>query len=700
MKRYILGLLLGISLFLMGCQDTETTYTTISTNPDITGCEYIFLEEYGSDIIIEDIQIPYSDVLSNSSNFICPCKETGSDELIVNDSQLKTHQVIVSFDAIYPIEYIDFTNYQGTEAQGIDTVSIDISINGLSFDRIFTDYELKSGMNRISLENQMVKSVKFVFDDVNEKTAIQDLNFKLGEGYIIKEETELTNAFLRFNGWTGADGIFTFDILNGGDRIGVAHETTAFIFSDTFIGSVNQDTHLRINPKVVNNTFGYLDHTVPFDYDSLSFVYDDSEETPKSVLIPDEYIGSRARNLLDNDGLNVSNDPAAALLTNINEGTMWFSDEIENEVVIDLKDAYEVAAIFLWNYNENPEYGVKSFDLYTSLDGIDFSYLQSYNMDQASGEADEPYTKELIFDSNPTRYLKFVITDTYSEDFVGLGKIMMLSVDGDPLFGEVTAIDESTELTQNEESARLWLQDGIVLGDSVYLFPLLVKDYLTYFQVHSIGMIKMDITNDRFDYENAEYLNSPLMSRTADGGLIYYGAGVMDNRDIDGYIYIYGYKDLDGRHLLVARVTEDDFENFNEWEYYDGISWSHDINDSAGINSRVSAELSMTYINSGENAGKYMLTVMLDTTSGNVAYAISDTPYGDFSEYTIIYNTIENTYLNGAFTYNAKLHPNLSTDNKLIISYNVNSSNFSAFANADIYYPRFISMTEIRKEES
>ncbi|MBE0700321.1 MAG: hypothetical protein IH571_01415, partial [Acholeplasmataceae bacterium] len=103
--------------------------------------------------------------------------------------------------------------------------------------------------------------------------------------------------------------------------------------------------------------------------------------------------------------------------------------------------------------------------------------------------------------------------------------------------------------------------------------------------------------------------------------------------------------------------------------------------------------------NSGLYEGKYMLVVMENTTSGRISYAISDTPYGTFGDYHNIYETIENTYLKGAFTYNAKMHPHLSEPGNFLISYNVNTTQVQALADARIYYPRFIRLIEVKEQE-
>ncbi|MGI8532073.1 MAG: hypothetical protein ACR2KN_03650 [Geodermatophilaceae bacterium] len=56
-----------------------------------------------------------------------------------------------------------------------------------------------------------------------------------------------------------------------------------------------------------------------------------------------------------------------------------------------------------------------------------------------------------------------------------------------------------------------------------------------------------------------------------------------------------------------------------------------------------------------------------------------------------MYHAPESTLTPNTYTHNAKAHPNLSTPDRLLISYNVNTFDFGEnFSNADIYRPRFI----------
>ncbi len=689
MKKNILSLLIVSLLLLSACQKQLDPIVIEET-------DYVFTETVGDKIEVIDINIPYSTTEGQIDNFINIHKPKDINPLYFISSDIKTHQIIFVFEHIYPIDYIAIYNPEGKDALAVEDVDIDVSLNLLSYDRLFQDYALEKSDNQIELGGTMAKSVRITFNQKDEKQKLTDVSFYLNDGIIIKEDLEMSDAFLRYQGWTGADGIFTFDLNHGGDRIGVDHETTGFIFSDTFVGEVYENNKLRKSSLIINNSFGYLSHNDPFDRDQLSFDYDIKDGVAKSVIEPNEMIGSRARNLLDNDGIMPSYDQNG-LLTNVNEGTMWLSDQIDNELIIDLKKEVDVSSIYLWNFNEKKTFGVQSFNLYVAKDQTSYTLIDSYEIEQASGLDQSAYQLKIDLDQSDVRYIKIEILSSYDQTYVGLGKLLIQDENQNPLFGNITAAHEITELTDNEKTSRYWLQDGVIIDNQLYVFPILVKDDADIFKVHHVSMVEVPIVDQRFDYKNQNFYSTPLMTHTPDGGVIYYGAGLMDHRDIDGYIYIYGYKDLEGRRLTVGRFLPEDIKNFNNWMYFDGQDWSKNINESAALIDKVSAELSVTYITEGLFKDKYMLTVMEDTTSGKISYSLADSPVGPFSEYTLIYQTSEGSYLRDAFSYNAKLHPNLSEPGNFVISYNVNTRSAGALSDARIYYPRFIRMVEVKK---
>jgi len=667
-----------------------------SSSIKIPEYEWRFTGTMEEQIPVVSFEAPQSTVIGNTDNFINRCKPVAINPLFFKKSKIKTHQIIFGFDAIYPVSRIELTNYNGNKADSIKQISIETSLNGITYKRYISDYPLNENTNPIDFKNRSARFIKMIFKaERNETYAIQDVRFFLGEGLIVEEDKAWTDAFLRYEHWTGADGIFSFN-LDGNDNIGVDKDKTGFIFSDTFTGSVNPFNGLRNSNFIINNSVGYYDgsHNIK---EGLTFDYRLSEKgQPQSAFLPKSYLGYGADNLLDNDGLTVYLDKDG-LLTNEANGIMWRSVlKKDNYLIFDLYEVVSLGKLYIWNYNENPYYGVKNFVLSYSIDGDVWINLNEEYMAMASGSIDEPYTKEVNLQFE-ARYLKMNITETYDSSKVGLGKIHITDDSGQPLFATIEASDYDETITGNELSARLWLQDGVVIGNYLYVFPILIKDEGSIFKVTRVGLIKVPIKDMRFDFENAVYLNTPLQSRTADGGLLYYGAGVMNHAAQDGYLYIYGYKDLQGRFLIVARVKMEDLENFNRWTYFDGVAWSNNINDSYPIINKVSPELSVTYMKKGIFSGKYMLVVMEDSTSGRVSSALSDTPYGPFTDYTLLYETSEPAYLRGAFTYNAKMHPHLSEEGSYLISYNVNSLILIALQNVDIYRPRFIRVIEVKK---
>lgn len=683
-----MGIVLLIVLFIASCSGTSVDkYIT-----DVPFCDNAFNETKGDFIPIASVSIPFSTYRGSIENFSNPCKLQDTNPLVFDQSSRGSHQMIVSFDFIAPIESIHWV--QRSDAV-IASVSIETSLNGLSYDRILQAYPLNQNQTIIPLGGIMAKHIRFVFDkQTNQSSGIQDLRFVLDGGFIVQEDQAWSNAFLRYSGWTGADGIFSYNLETGKRGIGDSGRT-GFVFSDTFVGEVFTHNMLRATYTMIHNSMGYYDPHMPFE-DAFSFDYKTIQQNAKSLFEADAYIGKRARHLLDADGLDVE-DPSGKL-THLADGTMWLSNQVPNHLTIDLKNSSEVEGLYIWNYNQETQYGVKTFEILISEDNIDYQSLGTYHMDPASGSEKEPYTLYLPM-NRIARYIRLSILESHNGSYVGLGKIMIMDQEGHKLFGSITAFHEILETTPHENSSRLWLQDGIVIDQTFYNFPLLIKDYQTIFNVYSVGLIQMPVRNGRFIYDEVIYDHTPLLTRSKDGGTLTFGAGILDQTDQDGYIYIYGYKDLNGRHLIVARVRKENFTQFNQWTYFDGQAWSFDIHQSAPLIDKVSPELSVTWIPTGIYQNQFMLVVMENSVSGTISYSVSNTPYGPFSAYTPIYQTSEHSFLQQAFTYNAKMHPVLSEPGNFLISYNVNTHSMGALRDARIYYPRFIRLIEVKERE-
>ncbi|REE98827.1 DUF4185 domain-containing protein [Thermomonospora umbrina] len=164
---------------------------------------------------------------------------------------------------------------------------------------------------------------------------------------------------------------------------------------------------------------------------------------------------------------------------------------------------------------------------------------------------------------------------------------------------------------------------------------------------------------------------------------------------VGGHIYVYGVEDHGAtKYMHLARVKGNRLTG--AWEFYKGDgTWSAKESDSARMMDGVANEYSVSRLGGG-----YVL-ITQDTTeqlSSRVVAYFSCSPEGPFTGKTLLYNTPETGALGSygnpnVFTYNAHAHPELSTGNRIVVSYNVNTFvNTDHYRDVSIYRPRFIDV--------
>lgn len=160
---------------------------------------------------------------------------------------------------------------------------------------------------------------------------------------------------------------------------------------------------------------------------------------------------------------------------------------------------------------------------------------------------------------------------------------------------------------------------------------------------------------------------------------ISYGSCVLED---DQFIYIYGIMTVGlSKTVHVARATDGNLEN--TWSFFDGMQWV-DSPSKFVVAKNVSDQFSVI-----REGGLYYLITHEPYFSRRIQIMQSTAPEGPWTNRRTIYCTPENT--DQIFTYNSFVHPELSTDGALRISYNINSFNFNdLFNNADLYRPKFI----------
>ncbi|HRY78144.1 MAG TPA: hypothetical protein P5154_05205, partial [Candidatus Izemoplasmatales bacterium] len=314
MRRLMLAIALLSTLLLAACGTQTTTETTLT----VPSCEKEFTQTMYEEIPILSVSSPTSMLSGQLPVFIHTCKLPEQSPLFVSQSSIKSHQVVFELDAVYPVESLRLTSYEGSKGVSPATISVDLSFNGQRFTRVATDVILSETVTTMDMGNRMAKWIRIAFSAESGKTyGLQDFRVLLGEGLVVREAQEWSDAFLRYEQWTGADGIFSFN-LNGDDGIGAEDPITAFVFSDTFVGSVNAFNKLRTSNVMINNSVGYFDGGSNVA-EGLTFAYGDSGGAPRSAFLPNAYLGYRPGNLLDSDGLSAYME-ADATLTNVANG--------------------------------------------------------------------------------------------------------------------------------------------------------------------------------------------------------------------------------------------------------------------------------------------------------------------------------------------------------------------------------------------
>ncbi|MGH8883700.1 MAG: DUF4185 domain-containing protein [Egibacteraceae bacterium] len=182
---------------------------------------------------------------------------------------------------------------------------------------------------------------------------------------------------------------------------------------------------------------------------------------------------------------------------------------------------------------------------------------------------------------------------------------------------------------------------------------------------------------------------------------LHYGAWIQ--RD-GGYTYVYGVEDIPGgsgqltrKYMHIARVQGTDLRG--SWEFYTNPGWSADAAKSARVLEGVANGYSVTKLDR-----VYMLLTHDSTTgfSDKIVALFSCTPTGPFVGKTVVYQTPESGQSGSyhdpdIYTYNARVHPGLSSSDgrRVVVSYNVNS--FAGipgdvYKDVSIYRPRFVDL--------
>jgi Domain of unknown function (DUF5005) len=207
------------------------------------------------------------------------------------------------------------------------------------------------------------------------------------------------------------------------------------------------------------------------------------------------------------------------------------------------------------------------------------------------------------------------------------------------------------------------------------------------------------------------YINAP------NNGVSYGGAIISAQ---DNYTYIYGMREepaenaiCAGHCIHIARAPSNKLAQPQEWRYwgekpgsaghFDWIETAEKSMPMAGNTGSAAAPQTQDQLGAGKVAHCgalpecYVIIAHQYTggTSENILAWYAAQPQGPWSGPVFVYQTPESRQPGKLFTYNAKIHPEFTTEDGLLVSYDVNSlapatDPLSPLTTADSYRPRFI----------
>lgn len=165
---------------------------------------------------------------------------------------------------------------------------------------------------------------------------------------------------------------------------------------------------------------------------------------------------------------------------------------------------------------------------------------------------------------------------------------------------------------------------------------------------------------------------------------VHWGAAIMELGD---WLFIYGVDDQVWRKFLhVAVAPKGALADARQWRYWTGSAWSNDEAASRAVVEGVGNEFSVMPFR-----GEYWLVSSdaREPLSAKIQLIRADRPQGPFSSPTLLGRTPESG--GNLFTYSSKAHPQYCTNDSLLVSYCVNSTQVAdVYADVHNYRPRFV----------
>lgn len=245
-----------------------------------------------------------------------------------------------------------------------------------------------------------------------------------------------------------------------------------------------------------------------------------------------------------------------------------------------------------------------------------------------------------------------------------------------------------------------WLGDGFVneaKNNDLYIFGYRIMNIpgKAAFGFRQTGNTLIRIPcGDRPPFSRSSQIDLPLINGLEPDSSGSFGSALLINTRKsgaarpDGFVYIYGVRG-ELKEVIVARVRPGQIEEPDKWTYWNGRGWTATTSELQPIADRASNEMSVTALEDG----RYIMIFQKDAIGTKIGMRIGTSPAGPFGPIIDVYDVKEDLKDSpNLIPYNAKAHPVLSNPGELLISYHINSFNFTEDIRKfpHLYSPRFI----------
>ena len=239
---------------------------------------------------------------------------------------------------------------------------------------------------------------------------------------------------------------------------------------------------------------------------------------------------------------------------------------------------------------------------------------------------------------------------------------------------------------EHPDVIRVWCLHGVYLNEKIYLFFIKVKMidrgiFPVNFEVMGSGLTVG--SNKDWKFKRLTFNNADLIWKKDEPKF----ASAVLKDDKNNLLYLYGVVQSEEgiQQCFLARVKDDEIENFEKYEYLSSHlpGWNKNIKKAIPIFTGMPNELSVSFNN---YLNKYLAVHSLDL-SGKIVGRTSTTPWGPWSEPTTLYEVKvkrELELLYPILIYAGKEHPSLSNNNGKII--------YITYIEFEEYYPHLIEV--------